>query len=53
MPTGPTCGRTARGRGPLGGAAEDPVAALRESGYVARVTAERGATAATVGGWGR
>jgi L-rhamnose isomerase/sugar isomerase len=36
-----------------GGAAEDPVEALRAGGYVARVTAERGATVTTVGGWGR
>jgi L-rhamnose isomerase / sugar isomerase len=35
------------------GAAEDPVRALRESGYVERVSAERGATEAVAGGWGR
>ena len=35
------------------GAAEDPVRALRESGYVGRVIAERGSTEAVAGGWGR
>ncbi len=35
------------------GAAEDPVAALRASGYVARISEERGSTAAVAGGWGR
>ena len=35
------------------GAAEDPVAALRASGYVERIAEERGATAAVAGGWGR
>jgi len=35
------------------GAAADPVAALRASGYVERIVAERGTTAATAGGWGR
>ena len=35
------------------GAAEDPVRALRGSGYVARISEERGATAAVAGGWGR
>jgi L-rhamnose isomerase/sugar isomerase len=35
------------------GAAEDPVAALRASGYAARRAAERGATAGVAGGWGR
>jgi L-rhamnose isomerase / sugar isomerase len=35
------------------GAAEDPVAAHRASGYAERVAAERGATAAVAGGWGR
>jgi L-rhamnose isomerase/sugar isomerase len=34
------------------GAAADPVAALRSSGYVERVTAERGGAGAVVGGWG-
>ena len=36
-----------------GGAEEDPVAAHRASGYVERVSAERGATAGVAGGWGR
>ena len=35
------------------GAAEDPVAALRASGYVERIAEERGSTAAVAGGWGR
>jgi L-rhamnose isomerase/sugar isomerase len=35
------------------GAAEDPIAALRASGYVERTIAERGATAAVAGGWGQ
>ncbi|HTE60450.1 MAG TPA: L-rhamnose isomerase [Solirubrobacteraceae bacterium] len=35
------------------GAAEDPVAALRTSGYAARIADERGATAAVAAGWGR
>jgi len=35
------------------GAAADPVAAHRASGYVERVSAERGATAGVAGGWGR
>jgi L-rhamnose isomerase/sugar isomerase len=35
------------------GAAANPVAALRASGYVERIVAERGTTAATAGGWGR
>jgi L-rhamnose isomerase/sugar isomerase len=35
------------------GAAEDPVAALRASGYAARIAAERGATATVAAGWGR
>jgi len=35
------------------GAAEDPVRALREGGYVKRVSAERGTTATVAGGWGR
>jgi L-rhamnose isomerase / sugar isomerase len=35
------------------GAAEDPVGALRASGYVERKIAERGATAGVAGGWGR
>jgi L-rhamnose isomerase/sugar isomerase len=36
-----------------GGAAEDPVAAHRASGYVERISNERGATAGVAGGWGR
>ena len=35
------------------GTAADPVAAHRASGYVERVSAERGATAGVAGGWGR
>jgi L-rhamnose isomerase / sugar isomerase len=35
------------------GAAEDPVAAHRASGYAERAAAERGATAGVAGGWGR
>jgi L-rhamnose isomerase/sugar isomerase len=35
------------------GAAADPVAELRASGYVERVTAERGAGVGVAGGWGR
>jgi L-rhamnose isomerase / sugar isomerase len=35
------------------GAAEDPVKELRESGYVERITAERGTTVSVAGGWGR
>jgi L-rhamnose isomerase/sugar isomerase len=35
------------------GAEEDPVAAHRESGYAARVAAERGSTVTVSGGWGR
>jgi L-rhamnose isomerase/sugar isomerase len=34
------------------GAAADPVAALRSSDYVARITRERGTTEALAGGWG-
>jgi L-rhamnose isomerase / sugar isomerase len=45
----PLCARVRAGLG----AAEDPVAALRASGYVERITEERGATAAVAGGWGR
>ncbi|MEN3284457.1 MAG: L-rhamnose isomerase / sugar isomerase [Solirubrobacteraceae bacterium] len=36
-----------------GGAAPDPVAELRASGYLERISAERGATVSTAGGWGR
>jgi L-rhamnose isomerase/sugar isomerase len=35
------------------GAAEDPIAALRASGYAERVAAERGGRAAVAGGWAR
>ena len=35
------------------GAAPDPVRALRASGYVERVGAERGGSTAAAGGWGR
>jgi L-rhamnose isomerase/sugar isomerase len=35
------------------GAATDPIAALRASGYAARTAAERGVGAAVTGGWGR
>jgi len=35
------------------GAAADPVAELRASGYVERISAQRGATAGVAGGWGR
>jgi L-rhamnose isomerase/sugar isomerase len=35
------------------GAAEDPVRALRESGYLERVSAERGGAPTVAGGWGR
>jgi L-rhamnose isomerase/sugar isomerase len=35
------------------GAAADPVAALREGGYVDKVVAQRGATVQVAGGWGR
>jgi len=35
------------------GAAVDPVAALRASGYVERIAAQRGADAQVAGGWGR
>jgi L-rhamnose isomerase / sugar isomerase len=35
------------------GAAEDPIAELRASGYVERMSAERGTTEAVAGGWGR
>ena len=35
------------------GAAEDPIAELRASGYVERISTERGTTEAVAGGWGR
>lgn len=44
----PLCARVRTGLG----AAEDPVAALRESGYADRIAAEREATATLAGGWG-
>ena len=34
------------------GAAEDPVAALRASGYAERMAAERGTSVSLAGGWG-
>jgi L-rhamnose isomerase/sugar isomerase len=45
----PLCAKVRAGLG----AAEDPVAALRASGYVEKISEERGATAAVAGGWGR
>ena len=42
----------ARMRASLGGA-EDPISALRESGYAERIAAERGTTVSVAGGWGR
>jgi L-rhamnose isomerase/sugar isomerase len=42
----------ARARASIG-AAEDPVAALRASGYVERIIADRGTTVSVAGGWGR
>jgi L-rhamnose isomerase / sugar isomerase len=45
----PLCAKVRAGLG----AAEDPVAALRASGYVERITEERGATASVAAGWGR
>jgi L-rhamnose isomerase / sugar isomerase len=45
----PLCAKVRAGLG----AAEDPVAALRASGYVERISEQRGATAAVAGGWGR
>jgi L-rhamnose isomerase / sugar isomerase len=35
------------------GAAEDPIRALRESGYVARAREQRGSQVGVAGGWGR
>jgi L-rhamnose isomerase/sugar isomerase len=35
------------------GSAQDPIAALRASGYVARMADERGDTTTVTGGWGR
>ncbi|MEA2307477.1 MAG: L-rhamnose isomerase / sugar isomerase [Solirubrobacteraceae bacterium] len=45
----PLCAKVRADRG----AAEDPVAALRGSGYAARMAEKRGATVAVAGGWGR
>ncbi|HEY6694362.1 MAG TPA: L-rhamnose isomerase [Solirubrobacteraceae bacterium] len=45
----PECAQARAARG----AAEDPVKELRESGYVERITAERGSTVSVAGGWGR
>jgi len=45
----PLCAKVRADRG----AAEDPVAALRASGYAARIAEARGATAAVAAGWGR
>jgi len=45
----PLCAKV---RGDLGGA-DDPVRALRDGGYTRRIIAERGATEAVAGGWGR
>jgi L-rhamnose isomerase / sugar isomerase len=42
----------ARARASIG-AAEDPVAELRASGYLERIAAERGTTVSVAGGWGR
>jgi L-rhamnose isomerase/sugar isomerase len=45
----PLCARARASRG----AAEDPLAELRASGYLRRIAAERGASAGVAGGWGR
>jgi L-rhamnose isomerase / sugar isomerase len=45
----PLCARVRRSLG----AAEDPVAELRASGYVERVATEREGSATLAGGWGR
>jgi L-rhamnose isomerase / sugar isomerase len=45
----PQCARMRAGLG----AAEDPIRALRESGYVERIAVERGTTVSVAGGWGR
>jgi L-rhamnose isomerase/sugar isomerase len=45
----PLCAKVRAGLG----AAEDPVAALRASGYADRMAAERGGAATVAGGWGR
>jgi L-rhamnose isomerase/sugar isomerase len=45
----PLCAKVRAARG----AAEDPVATLRASGYAARIAEQRGSTVAVAGGWGR
>ena len=45
----PLCARVRAAKG----APEDPVRALRESGYAQRVASERGGSVTTAGGWGR
>jgi L-rhamnose isomerase/sugar isomerase len=45
----PLCAKVRAGLG----AAEDPIAALRASGYAERMTEERGDSTAVTGGWGR
>jgi L-rhamnose isomerase / sugar isomerase len=45
----PLCARVRAAKG----APEDPVRALRESGYARRVASERGGSVTTAGGWGR
>ncbi len=45
----PLCAKVRAGLG----AAEEPVAELRASGYAARTAEERGTTASVAGGWGR
>jgi L-rhamnose isomerase / sugar isomerase len=45
----PLCAKVRAGLG----AAEDPVAALRESGYADKRAAERGGSESVAGGWGR
>ena len=45
----PLCAKTRGERG----AAEDPIRALREGGYVERAVAERGSAETVGGGWGR
>jgi L-rhamnose isomerase/sugar isomerase len=45
----PLCARVRAAKG----APEDPLRALRESGYARRVASERGGSVTTAGGWGR
>lgn len=45
----PLCAQARR----AAGGAQDPIAALRASGYVEKTINERGATAAVAGGWGQ